>query len=73
MLRRKAAAPIADESRNNQRWVALLGRKDEPTDALEDYCKLLAQSLGKRGCSLEMFRIPWAEQGWRREIGRAHV
>jgi glycosyltransferase involved in cell wall biosynthesis len=54
--------------RDQQRWVALLGREDEPTDALEDYCKLLAQSLHKKGCSLEISRLPWAEQGWRRAL-----
>jgi glycosyltransferase involved in cell wall biosynthesis len=63
-----AAAPIADMPREYQRWVALLGREDEPTDALEDYCKLLAQSLHKKGYSLEISRIPWAEQGWRRAL-----
>jgi glycosyltransferase involved in cell wall biosynthesis len=46
----------------------LLGREDEPTDALEDYCKLLAQSLSKKGYSLEIFRIAWAERGWRRAL-----
>src|SRR6267378_4620974 len=54
--------------RDHQRWVALLGREDKPTDALEDYCKLLAQSLHKRGYSLEISRIAWAEQGWRRAL-----
>lgn len=53
---------------DHQRWVALLGREDKPTDALEDYCKLLAQSLLKRGYSLEISRIAWAEQGWRRAL-----
>jgi glycosyltransferase involved in cell wall biosynthesis len=53
---------------DRRRWVALLGRGDEPTDALEDYCKLLAQSLHKRGYSLEISRIAWAEQGWRRAL-----
>jgi hypothetical protein len=54
--------------RDRQRWVALLGRQDEPTDALEDYCNLLAQSLHKRSHSLEIWRIAWAEQGWRRAL-----
>ena len=44
--------------------VALLGRKDEPTDALEDYCGYLAQALGKKGFSLAISRIPWARQSW---------
>jgi glycosyltransferase involved in cell wall biosynthesis len=54
--------------KDHQRWVALLGREDEPTDALEDYCKLLAQSLHKRGCLLQISRIAWAEHGWRRAL-----
>jgi glycosyltransferase involved in cell wall biosynthesis len=66
-----AAAPIAELPRENQRWVALLGRQDEPTDALEDYCRLLAQSLHERAYELEIFRIPWAEHGWRRAIRAA--
>jgi glycosyltransferase involved in cell wall biosynthesis len=63
-----AATPIADMLRDRQRWVALLGRRDEPTDALEDYCHLLAQSLHKRRYSLEISRIAWAEHGWRRAL-----
>jgi glycosyltransferase involved in cell wall biosynthesis len=51
-----------------QRWIAVLGRRDEPTDALEDYCHLLAGALREKGCSLEILRIPWAEQGWRRTL-----
>jgi len=57
--------PTADIPRAYQRWVALLGREDEPTDALEDYCKLLARSLQQRGYSLEISRIAWVERGWR--------
>jgi glycosyltransferase involved in cell wall biosynthesis len=44
--------------------MALLGRRDEPTDALEDYCGRLAQALKRRGFSLEICRVPWAEAGW---------
>jgi glycosyltransferase involved in cell wall biosynthesis len=55
-------------SKDDQRWVALLGREDEPTDALEDYCKLLAQALHERGYALEIFRVSWAERGWRRAL-----
>jgi glycosyltransferase involved in cell wall biosynthesis len=72
VLKSYATAPIADRRRDQQRWVALLGREDEPTDALEDYCKLLAQSLHKRGYSLEISRIPWAKQGWRRALRDAN-
>jgi hypothetical protein len=61
----RPGAPIAEIPRYCQRWVALLGREDEPTDALEDYCKLLAQSLHSKGYSLEISRVAWVEQGWR--------
>ena len=71
MFKPSAAAPIADTSKISQQWVALLGRKDEPTDAVEDYCRLLARSLHKKGCSLEISRVPWVEQGWRRALGGA--
>jgi glycosyltransferase involved in cell wall biosynthesis len=53
---------------NSQNWIALLGRQDEPTDALEDYCHLLAGALGTKGCSLELFRICWAEKGWKQSL-----
>jgi len=49
-------------------WIALLGRKDEPTDALEDYCGLLATALHNKGYSLEVLRVPWAEEGWWRAL-----
>jgi len=55
-----------------QRWIAVLGRRDEPTDALEDYCRRLAsaleETLEEKRCSLELFRIAWAEQGWPRAL-----
>src|SRR5215472_6466926 len=54
-------------------WVALLGRSDAPTDAVEDYCLYLAGALKELGVSLELERIKWEEQGWRhalREVRR---
>src|SRR5258708_7271296 len=48
-----------------QRIIALLGRRDEPTDALEEYCRLLGEALAPHGYELERFRVPWAEVGWR--------
>jgi glycosyltransferase involved in cell wall biosynthesis len=69
----RAGAPFAEMPEDYQRWVALLGREDEPTDALEDYCKLLAQSLHKRGYLLEISRLAWVEQGWRsalKDVGK---
>ena len=68
VLNKNATAPIADMPAEGRRWVALLGREDEPTDALEDYCKALAQSLQKKGYSLEISRVRWADDGWRRAL-----
>ena len=51
-----------------QRCIALLGRRDEPTDALEDYCNRLAEKLRERDCRLELSRVPWIEKGWRQAL-----
>jgi glycosyltransferase involved in cell wall biosynthesis len=45
--------------------VALLGRRDEPTDAIEEYCVWLGRALAPLGISLELSRVPWARKGWR--------
>ncbi len=44
--------------------IALLGRGDEPTDGVADYCNFLALALRKRGIELEIVRVPWDERGW---------
>ncbi|MBV8515313.1 MAG: hypothetical protein JO260_08435, partial [Acidobacteria bacterium] len=44
--------------------VLLLGRKDQPTDAVEEYCRYLCQALGKRSVQGELVRVPWHERGW---------
>jgi glycosyltransferase involved in cell wall biosynthesis len=44
--------------------LAVLGCRDQPTDAVESYCEYLAQALSKRGFDLKLARLPWAEQGW---------
>ena len=48
--------------------VALLGRRDEPTDAVKEYCQYLGRALAARGIVLELTCIPWAEKGWRRAL-----
>ena len=45
-------------------WIALLGRRDTPTDGVEDYCTFLAEALAKTGVELKKVRMPWAEEGW---------
>jgi glycosyltransferase involved in cell wall biosynthesis len=44
--------------------VAVLGTRDQPTDALEEYCRYLAAGLAKHDIELELIRVPWAEVGW---------
>ncbi len=46
------------------RCVAILGRPDTPTDAVEEYCRYLASALAPQGTSLEVVRVRWAELGW---------
>lgn len=47
-----------------RRVVALLGRRDQPTDAVEEYCRYLGGALHAHGIELELLRVPWAERGW---------
>lgn len=44
--------------------IALLGRKDEPTDAVEEYCRYLASALQAHDIQLEIRRVPWEIHGW---------
>jgi len=45
--------------------VALLGRADTPTDAVEEYCRCLGEALRAQGIGLAIERVPWEERGWR--------
>jgi glycosyltransferase involved in cell wall biosynthesis len=50
---------------SGRRMVALLGQPDEPTDAVEEYCRYLGAALRERsGITMEIERIRWAESGW---------
>ncbi len=44
--------------------IALLGRKDTPTDAVEEYCRYLATALQPHRIQLEIRRVPWEIYGW---------
>jgi glycosyltransferase involved in cell wall biosynthesis len=44
--------------------VALLGRRDKPTDGVEDYCTFLGNALRCHGIELEQASVPWIEKGW---------
>lgn len=43
---------------------ALLGRKDQPTDAVEEYCHYLAVALQPHDIHLHIRRVPWEIHGW---------
>lgn len=51
-------------------WVAILGRRDAPTDALRDYCGHLSEALARRGVQLETIEVSWALEGWPRALWR---
>jgi hypothetical protein len=42
----------------------LLGRKDEPTDAIEEYCRFLGTALHSHDIQLDIRRVPWKIHGW---------
>lgn len=47
-----------------EKVILLLGRRDEPTDGVADYCEKLCEAGLSRGLSFESVQIPWAENGW---------
>lgn len=48
--------------------IALLGRRDQPTDGVYDYCKYLSAALARRGDSLKLVDLRWDVYGWRRAL-----
>ena len=48
--------------------IALLGRKDEPTDAVEEYCRYLGTALQPHGFQMQIRRVPWDLHGWRQSL-----
>jgi glycosyltransferase involved in cell wall biosynthesis len=47
---------------------ALLGRRDEPTDGVADFCNFLGDALAARGICLETVQVPWVDHGWPRAL-----
>jgi glycosyltransferase involved in cell wall biosynthesis len=54
----------------NAALVALVGKRDEPTDALRDYCAWLGEALGRRGVAMKTVEVPWDGQGWLRALAK---
>lgn len=51
-----------------ERIVALLGRRDKPTDGVADYWRFLSEALVPLGYAVDLVRVPWAERGWRSSL-----
>ena len=51
---------------SGQRVIALLGRPDAPTDAVEEYCRYLGEALVAEDFELIIERVAWREKGWSR-------
>lgn len=43
--------------------IALLGRRDEPTDAVEEYSQYLDTALKSHDIQFEVRRVPWEASG----------
>jgi glycosyltransferase involved in cell wall biosynthesis len=56
-----------------KKWIALLGRRDLPTDGIGDYCSFLGVALGRQNVELRNVRVNWAEEGWIRALRRLWV
>lgn len=48
----------------SERCIALLGRRDVPTDAVEEYCRYLGEALKAHGFDLQIARVDFAQRGW---------
>lgn len=70
------AAFTANKVSESQHWLALLGRRDQPVDGVEDYCTFLGAGLARIGVQLDRVRVNWADTGWLpalRELWRESV
>ena len=52
--------------------VAVLGRRDLPTDGVQDYCGWLGGALKAQGYRLTLHRVAWAERGWVDALRQLH-
>jgi glycosyltransferase involved in cell wall biosynthesis len=50
---------------NDEKAILLLGRRDEPTDGVTDYCEKLREAAVPRGLFFDLVRVQWADRGWR--------
>ena len=68
---RNRCTPLSKVGQRNERSVdaiALLGKQDQPTDGVRDYCELLSQAFARRGGRLEIAALRWEMHGWRKSL-----
>jgi glycosyltransferase involved in cell wall biosynthesis len=65
---RVPSAECLPDSPAVQEWIALMGRRDEPTDGVDDYCRFLSGALAERGIRLQIARVSWDKEGWVRAL-----
>jgi glycosyltransferase involved in cell wall biosynthesis len=58
-----AEAPPELTARMHSGIIALVGKRDEPTDAVRDYCGCLGRALGRRGAVMETVEVAWDRRG----------
>lgn len=51
-----------------KKLIALLGRKDEPTDGVEEYCTFLGQAFQTHSLDMDLHRVRWHQLGWRASL-----
>jgi hypothetical protein len=54
---------------SGEQATLLLGRRDEPTDGVADYCDNLRKHGAACGLDFEIAKVDWAEKGWRAALG----
>jgi glycosyltransferase involved in cell wall biosynthesis len=59
-----ADEPTMSRDVQRKKWIALLGRRDMPTDGVEDYCTFLGRALAQRGLKLGLAHVDWFDRGW---------
>jgi glycosyltransferase involved in cell wall biosynthesis len=62
-----AGAPSKQENPPLE-FVALLGRLDQPTDGVRDYCVLLSQAFARRGARVDVVQLRWENDGWAKTL-----
>jgi glycosyltransferase involved in cell wall biosynthesis len=53
-------------------FIALLGRREMPTDGVQDYCHFLGEALGRQGIGMKTVGVDWDGLGWLPAMWKLH-